>query len=88
MIIAVGNRNDYNEGRLTEEMVKSILREFVDGWQKRNPNLILIGAYYHADEQGALHAHLESLYLKRKIEAIEKAKNNNQPQPPIKRTRR
>lgn len=59
MIIAVGDRNNYKDGILTEEMAKSILREFVDGWQERNPNLVLIGAYYHADEQGVPHAHLD-----------------------------
>lgn len=59
MIIAVGDRNDYKDGILTEETAKSILREFVDGWQERNPNLVLIGAYYHADEQGVPHAHLD-----------------------------
>ena len=59
MIITVGDRNDYKDGRLTEETAKSILREFVDGWQERNPHLVLIGAYYHADEQGAPHAHLD-----------------------------
>lgn len=59
MIIAVGDRNDYKDGILTEETAKSILREFVDGWQERNPNLVLIGAYYHADEQGVPHVHLD-----------------------------
>lgn len=59
MIIAVGDRTDYVNGNLNENTAKSILREFVDGWQKRNPHLVLTGAYYHADEQGAPHAHLD-----------------------------
>ena len=59
MIIAVGDRTDYSSGNLDEKTAKSILREFVDGWQERNPHLVLIGAYYHADEQGAPHAHLD-----------------------------
>lgn len=59
MIIAVGSGVDYTSGKLDEKTAKSILREFVDGWQERNPNLVLIGAYYHADEQGAPHAHLD-----------------------------
>lgn len=59
MIIAVGDRTDYTDGKLDEKTAKSILREFVDGWQERNPHLALIGAYYHADEQGAPHAHLD-----------------------------
>ena len=59
MIIAVGDRTDYTDGKLDEKTTKSILREFVNGWQERNPHLTLIGAYYHADEQGAPHAHLD-----------------------------
>ena len=38
---------------------KAILRDFFDGWTERNPNLELIGAYYHADEEGVPHVHLD-----------------------------
>lgn len=39
---------------------KEILKEFVDTWQERNPNLRLIGAYFHADEQGKdPHVHID-----------------------------
>lgn len=38
---------------------KEILREFVAGWKERNPSLELIGAYYHADEQGDPHVHID-----------------------------
>ena len=39
---------------------KEILREFVDTWQERNPNLKLIGAYFHADERGKdPHVHID-----------------------------
>lgn len=45
---------------VTEEQGRDIMREFVSGWKERNPNLELIGAYYHADEQGrAPHVHLD-----------------------------
>lgn len=43
----------------SEEEGKAIMREFVDGWKERNPNLELIGAYYHADEEGEPHVHLD-----------------------------
>lgn len=43
----------------SEELGKAIMQEFVQGWQERNPNLVLIGAYYHADEQGEPHVHLD-----------------------------
>ena len=41
------------------EMGKEIMREFVDSWRQRNPNLEMIGAYYHADEQGEPHVHID-----------------------------
>ena len=59
MIISVGDRTNYADRTLREQDTRAILREFVDGWQARNPHLTLIGAYYHADEQGAPHAHLD-----------------------------
>ena len=45
---------------LTEQECKSILKEYAEGWQKRNPNLALVGVYYHADEQGKQpHLHID-----------------------------
>ena len=38
---------------------KRIMKEFVNGWEKRNPNLEMIGAYYHADEEGEPHVHID-----------------------------
>lgn len=44
----------------SDRLGKSILRAYVADWQRRNPQLELIGAYYHADEQGrAPHVHLD-----------------------------
>lgn len=55
MIIAVGNK----ENIISSELGKEIMREFVEGWSERNPNLEMIGAYYHADEQGVPHVHID-----------------------------
>ena len=55
MIIAVGNRDN----AVDEETGYSVLRAFYDGWKQRNPNLELIGAYYHADEDGVPHIHID-----------------------------
>jgi len=56
-IIQVGNR--YDTG-IDAPVEKQILREYVEGWKERNPNVELIGAYIHADEpDGTLHAHLD-----------------------------
>ena len=55
MIIAVGSRDN----TVDEETGYSVLRAFYDGWKNRNPNLELIGAYYHADEDGVSHVHID-----------------------------
>lgn len=55
MIVGIGNRDN----RIDEKTGREIMREFVDGWQERNPNLELIGAYYHADEEGVPHVHCD-----------------------------
>jgi hypothetical protein len=62
VIMTIGNRNF----QVDKEVGKEILKEFVDDWQKRNPNLEMIGAYYHADEYdpetgifGTPHVHID-----------------------------
>lgn len=55
MIVSIGNRDN----AVDEQTGKQILREFVDTWKDRNPNLELIGAYYHADEEGVPHVHCD-----------------------------
>lgn len=42
------------------EIKKQMLKEFVDTWQERNPNLIICGAYYHHDEESKdPHVHID-----------------------------
>lgn len=53
MIIGV-----YDEG-VDDKTKRDILKEFVDTWQERNPNLYMCGAYYHADEEGEIHCHID-----------------------------
>lgn len=55
MIVAVGSLENHPDF----EVCKDILKEYTNGWERRNPNLELIGAYYHADEQGVPHVHLD-----------------------------
>ena len=52
-------------GGIPEDACKSILSDFVNDWEKRNPNLELIGAYYHADEEGEPHVHLDYIPVAR-----------------------
>lgn len=45
---------------VNDDTGKKIMRDFVDNWKERNPNLEMIGAYYHADEQGKNpHVHID-----------------------------
>lgn len=55
MIVTVGSKDSHPDQDLTKE----ILREFVDKWPSRNGSLELIGAYYHADEEGVAHVHVD-----------------------------
>ena len=54
MIIGV-----YKAPEVSEKDKREIMKEFVDSWQARNPNLELVGAYYHADEMGEPHVHID-----------------------------
>lgn len=55
IIVAVGNR-DHAPNEATS---KKILREYAANWRQANPNLELVGCYYHADEQGVPHIHVD-----------------------------
>lgn len=54
MIVAVGNKRDHPD----EETCREVLKKYADSWEHRNPNLIVAGMYYHADEQGVPHCHI------------------------------
>lgn len=57
MIIGVYPENGET---IADEIGKEILKDFVNDWKRRNPNLEMVGAYYHADEQGkAPHVHID-----------------------------
>lgn len=55
MIIQIGSRSSEPD----RDTGKAIMLEFVRTWPERNPNLEMIGAYYHADEEGAPHVHID-----------------------------
>ncbi len=46
MIVSVGNMTNHPSVATSRQ----ILKEFFNSWSERNPNLIMIGAYFHADE--------------------------------------
>ena len=60
LIVAVGNMEEHIQD---EELNKKILKEYYKDWDKRNPNLFLIGAYYHNDERGVMHLHLDYISI-------------------------
>ena len=60
MIIGVYGKNEDGTSKCPRDIGYAIMKEFVDEWQIRNPNLELIGAYYHADEPDAEpHVHID-----------------------------
>lgn len=59
MIIGIYGRDEKSVQQCSDEVGKQIMKKFVDTWHERNPNLELIGAYYHADEQGEPHVHID-----------------------------
>lgn len=55
MIVSIGN----DKNRPPKDVAREIMFDFCKNWKKRNPNLVLIGAYYHADEVGVPHVHVD-----------------------------
>ena len=55
MIVQVGSRDN----PISKDDAKEILKEYAQSWNERNPNLELIGCYYHADEMGEPHLHMD-----------------------------
>lgn len=62
MIVTIGNRDHHPSFRRAE----SVLKAWLDEFQKQNPNLVVFGAYFHADEPGsAPHMHVDYYLVKR-----------------------
>lgn len=59
MIIGIYGKDKNGVQQCPDELGKQILQEFVDTWESRNASLELIGAYYHADEEGEPHVHID-----------------------------
>jgi len=57
--LIVGVYPDKNTRDFTQEQGKEILKEYFAGWKERNPHLEAVGAYYHADEEGEPHLHID-----------------------------
>lgn len=55
VIVQVGSKDN----PVSADTCKEILKEYYDTWDERNPNLVLIGAYFHPDEKGEPHLHAD-----------------------------
>lgn len=71
VVVSVGNYKH----PIDEQESKDILKCFVDGWSERNPNLEMIGAYYHNDEEGVPHVHIDYIPVAHKDRGL-KVKNS------------
>lgn len=60
MVIGIYGKNENGTAICSDEHGKYIMHKFVNDWKERNPNLEMIGAYYHADEpDGQPHVHID-----------------------------
>lgn len=62
MIIGIYGKDEEGNPICSKQDSKIIMKTFVDTWSDRNPNLELIGAYYHddeADEASGAHVHID-----------------------------
>ena len=51
VIVQIGNMNDTGVGSYTAEVATRILKDYVELFQFRNPQLYVFGAYIHLDEE-------------------------------------
>lgn len=54
-IITLGNMEEHPEPHESYEILQQVYGE----WKKNYPNLVVVGAYFHADEKGAPHIHID-----------------------------
>lgn len=81
-LITIGNVEQMPDPEVQKEIYKAFLEEF----QKQNPNMKVIGAYYHADEmrkdgkggviKGAPHMHLDYIPVAYKCDRGQKIQNS------------
>ena len=58
MIVQIGNMDDTGVGSYSAEIATQILKDYVELFQFRNPQLYVFGAYIHLDEETP-HLHLD-----------------------------
>ena len=58
VILQIGNKDDMNAKSEEGQLAKEILIEFMEDFQKRNPNLYVFSAHLHMDEETP-HVHID-----------------------------
>ena len=58
VILQIGNKDDMNAKSEEGQLAKDILIEFMEDFQKRNPNLYVFSAHLHMDEETP-HVHID-----------------------------
>lgn len=58
VIVQIGNKDDTGVGSYSAELATQILKDYVELFQFRNPQLYVFGAYIHMDEETP-HLHLD-----------------------------
>lgn len=66
MIIGIGDQEDRKAGRITEEVAKRIMKQVAETFREKFPDMLLLGATLHVDEDGFYHIHLDYKPLFRK----------------------
>lgn len=61
-VIQWGRKEDFEKSPELREVARTCLLEYLKGFQKRNPQLALLGAYVHMDEASP-HVHLDYIPL-------------------------
>ncbi|MBQ8433154.1 MAG: plasmid recombination protein [Clostridia bacterium] len=59
LIIGFGDKQDREQGRITEDQAKTVSADVVRLFQEKFPHLKVLGATLHLDEQGFFHLHLD-----------------------------
>lgn len=57
-VIQIGNRKTLDQNKISDETLIKIYQKYYDNFKKRNPNLVVFGAYIHMDELTP-HLHLD-----------------------------
>ncbi len=59
LIIGIGDKEDRQSGKISEAEAKSIFPKIIEAFKEKFPDLKILGATLHLDEEGFYHCHLD-----------------------------